>query len=456
VTDRDAAQAVDDEIGGYAFESGATAANSDGAPADRPAAPGPVRFRSSDTRLDARQLYMSQIQDIPVLSREAVAELSKHIREQQEQFERSLLEIPGAALRVVEEWEERRARGLVTAVLCRHARDGSRRDWGKHIDTHLARARQQLDRRPVSHARVAETLIAAELAFELLVEVYNGLVAAAGPEAVRSVLRRLGLESAAARRRLARAGRALAEYHRHVQKFAQHNLRLVAKCAHRYRGLGLSFMDLVQEGNLGLIRAIEKFEPERGFMFSTYAVWWIQQAMIRAIQNQRRTVRVPSHICEQQIRLRRIESELARRLGRDPTGEELAPTLGISTDAVEELVATLAPIRSLNAPAPGLEDVELEDLLRDEATADPTLALERGEQAAVLAGLLESLSPRERQVIDWRFGLSGGDEPSTLGEIGARLGLSRERVRQIEAAALMRLRASATGSCPSGPFDDAA
>jgi len=455
VSDRDA-QAVGEEIGGYALESAPEDASGVGAPADRPAEAAPVRFRSSGTRLDARQLYMSQIQDIPVLSRETVAELSKHIREQQDAFERSLLEIPGAALRVVEEWEERRARGLVTAVLCRHARDGSRRDWGKHIDAHLARARQQLDRRPVSHARVAETLIAAELAFELLVEIYNALLAAAAPEAERSLRRRLGLDAAAGRSRLARAGRALAEYHRHVQKFAHHNLRLVAKCAHRYRGLGLSFMDLVQEGNLGLIRAIEKFEPERGFMFSTYAVWWIQQAMIRAIQNQRRTVRVPSHICEQQIRLRRIESELARCLGRDPTGEELAPKLGISSDAVEELVATLAPIRSLNAPAPGLEDVELEDLLRDETVSDPTVALERGEQAAALAGLLESLSPRERQVIDWRFGLSGGDEPSTLGEIGARLGLSRERVRQIEAAALMRLRASATGGCPSGPFDDAA
>jgi RNA polymerase primary sigma factor len=136
------------------------------------------------------------------------------------------------------------------------------------------------------------------------------------------------LDAAAARRCLARAVRALAEYHQHVQVFAQHNLRLVAKCAHRYRGLGLSFMDLVQEGNLGLIRAIEKFEAERGFMFSTYAVWWIQQAMIRAIQNQRRTVRVPSHICEQQIRLRRIEGELARRLGAIRPAGELAPTLG--------------------------------------------------------------------------------------------------------------------------------
>jgi RNA polymerase sigma factor (sigma-70 family) len=413
-----------------------------------------ARGRNANPPLDARQLYMNQIQDIPVLSREAVAELSKQIREQQALFERTLLEIPGAVQRAVEEWESRRARGLVTAVLCRHARDGSRRDWGKHIDAHLIRAQQQLARRPVSYARVAETLIAAELSFELLVEIHAGLLAAA-TDADRAARRRLGLDSAAGRRRLDTAGRALAEYHRHVQTFAHHNLRLVAKCAHRYRGLGLSFMDLVQEGNLGLIRAIEKFEPERGFMFSTYAVWWIQQAMIRAIQNQRRTVRVPSHVCEQQIRLRRIESELAGRLGRDPTGEELAPQLGLSEDAVDELVATLAPIRSLNAPAPGLEDVELEDLLRDEATADPTLALERGERAATLAGLLESLSPRERQVIDWRFGLSGGDEPSTLGEIGARLGLSRERVRQIEAAALMRLRANAIGST-SAPFDDAA
>ncbi|TMA33133.1 MAG: sigma-70 family RNA polymerase sigma factor [Deltaproteobacteria bacterium] len=460
MSDRDAALSGDgDQVGGFALES---------EPVDEPAsrsararptarrspAADAAALRGSSGRLDARQLYMSQIQDIPVLAREAVADLSKLIREQQGLFERSLFEIPGAALKVVEEWESRRAKGLVTAVLCRHARDGSKRDWGNHIDSHLMRAQQQLARKPVSHARVADTLLAAELAFELLIEIHGALVAAAEPGSNRAERRRLGLDLAAARRRLARAGRALGEYHRHVQTFAHHNLRLVAKCAHRYRSLGLSFMDLVQEGNLGLIRAIEKFEPERGFMFSTYAVWWIQQAMIRAIQNQRRTVRVPSHVCELQIRLRRIESELARRLGREPTGEELAPKLGITPDAVEDLITTLAPIRSLNAPAPGLEDVEFADLLRDETTADPTLALERGEQFAVLAELLESLSPRERQVIDWRFGLSGGDDPSTLGEIGDRLGLSRERVRQIEAAALSRLRASAFGSrTASGPFD---
>ncbi len=459
MSDRDAALSGDEgRIGDFAAES---APAWDGEPLEKPvkrrAAATPARLRSSGAMLDARQLYMNQIQDVPVLSREAIAVISDRIREQQVVFEDSLLAIPGAAKRVVAEWDSRRSRGLVTAVLCRHARDGSRRDWGKHIDAHLVRAQQQLARNPVSYARVAETLKAAQLAFDLLVEIHTELVAAAKPDANRSERRRLGLDSATARRRLACAERALAEYHRNVQTFAQHNLRLVAKCAHRYRGLGLSFMDLVQEGNLGLIRAIEKFEPERGFMFSTYAVWWIQQAMIRAVQNQRRTVRVPSHVCEQQIRLRRIESEMSRRLGRDPTGEELAPKMGLSPDAVDELAATLAPIRSLNAPAPGLEDVELADLIRDETVTDPTLALERGEQSAALAGLLDSLPPRERQVIDWRFGLSGGDEPSTLGEIGARLGLSRERVRQIEAAALSRLRATAgPNRTPLGPFDDAA
>ena len=368
-----------------------------------------------------------------------------------------MLEIPAAARELVERWESRRERGLVTALMCRHARDGSKRNWGTHIDSHFARARRQLARKPVSVQRVADTLRSAQLAFELLVEVHGDLVRAASPGASdRGARRRLGLDSAAVRRNLARAERSLAEYHRVVQVFAHHNLRLVAKCAHRYRNMGVPFMDLVQEGNLGLIRAIEKFEPERGFMFSTYAVWWIQQAMIRAIQNQRRTVRVPSHICEQQLKYRRAESDLAGRLGRDPSSEEIAAELGVSPEAVDDLVATLAPVRSLNAAAPGLEDVELEDLIRDESCVDPDESLAEGERVSALARLLTALPTRERQVIDWRFGLSEGTEPATLGEIGKRLGLSRERVRQIESAALTRLRASAGGQDLPGGLGDAA
>jgi RNA polymerase sigma factor (sigma-70 family) len=424
-----------------------------GAPRRAPSA----RSRRSEVdpadSLNARQLYMNQIQDIPVLDRETVAGLSDRLREQQRVFERALLSVPGTARLVVERWTERRSRGLVTAVLCRHARDGSKTDWTAHIDEHLSRAERQLARRPIAWKRVADTLTAAELSFELLVELHGELRAAVAPEGDPVLRRRLGVGSAEARRQLERAELALAEYHRAVQTFAHHNLRLVAKCAHRYRHMGVSFMDLVQEGNLGLIRAIEKFEPERGFMFSTYAVWWIQQAMIRTIQNTRRTVRVPSHVCEQQIRYRRAESEMSRKLGRDPTPEELAPELGLSPEAIEDLVATLAPIRSLNAPAPGLEDVELEDLIRDDGGAPPTQGLEREELDRALADLLASLPARERQVIDWRFGLSGGDEPTTLGEIGKRLGLSRERVRQIEAAALARLRSSALSRRADGTFD---
>jgi RNA polymerase primary sigma factor len=465
VLDRDALQIAEEGRGqGSWSPEPAAARNTRDTRANARKAPRRVQAAAGALRADpigplnARELYMNQIQDIPVLSREEVAALSDRLREQQRLFEQSLLAVPGTARLVVEHWESRRAAGLVTAMLCRHARDGSGRNWGEHIDTHLARAQRQLARKPVAPKRVAETLSAAQLSFELLMELHGVLVAAASPDADSGERRRLGLTSADARRHLACAERALAEYHRFVQTFAHHNLRLVAKCAHRYRNLGVPFLDLVQEGNLGLIRAIEKFEPERGFMFSTYAVWWIQQAMIRAIQNQRRTVRVPSHICEQQIRYRRIESEMSRRLGRDPTAEEIAPEMGLTPDAVQDLEATLAPIRSLNAPAPGLEDVDLEDLISDESHSDPADVLERGEKDRALAGLLASLPARERQVIDWRFGLSSGDEPSTLGEIGKRLGLSRERVRQIEASALSRLRASAHSARVDGTldFDDAA
>jgi len=422
----------------------------------RPERLAPRRYEEGPGPADARALYMSAIQDVPVLDKAAVRTLSERMREHQDHFERALFEIPGTAPLVLERWESRRERGLVTAILCRHARDGSKTDWAAHVDEHMERLRRQLARKPVSRERVAETLVDAQLTFELLIEIHRELVAAASSDAPdASLRRRLGLHTAKARRKLAEAERALGRYHRAVQTIAHHNLRLVAKCAHRYRGLGVPFLDLVQEGNLGLIRAIEKFEPERGFMFSTYAVWWIQQAMIRAIQNQRRTVRVPSHICEQQVRYRRVESELTRRLGRDPSPEELAAELGIGTDALEQLVSTLSPIRSLNAPAPGLEDVDLEDLIRDEDEVDPTEGLERDQQGVALRRLLETLPARERQVIDWRFGLSEGDAPATLGEIGERLGLSRERVRQIEVAALARLRAGAEGDA-DGLHGDAA
>jgi RNA polymerase sigma factor (sigma-70 family) len=254
----------------------------------------------------------------------------------------------------------------------------------------------------------------------------------------------LGVHTVFARQRLERAERALAGHHRAVQKIAYHNLRLVAKCAHRYRNMGVAFMDLVQEGNLGLIRAIEKFDPDRGFMFSTYAVWWIQQAMIRAVQNQARTVRLPSHVCEQQVRYRRKREELLHTLGRDPSVLEIARALDLPLEQADVLEAALAPVRSIHAPVQGLEEVALEETLEDEQAVDADAALDDARLASDVARLVAQLPPRERKIVSWRFGLDGA-EPLTLGEVGRRLGLSRERVRQLEGGAIARLRALAGG-----------
>jgi RNA polymerase primary sigma factor len=242
-----------------------------------------------------------------------------------------------------------------------------------------------------------------------------------------------------ARKEFARARAALERHDAAKQRFVRHNLRLVVKVAKRYRNLGVSFPDLIQEGNLGLIRAVEKFDHRRGFMFSTYAIWWIHQAMIRAIQNHSRTVRVPSHMYDLQLRYRRADEELRHRLGRTPRAGELAAELGLDPEAFTHLTSTLTPIASLHAPLADTDSLSLEDSLEDEAAPDPIAQVDRRQVRGELARLLVVLSPRERSILDWRFGLSN-DDPQTLEDIGKRLNLSRERVRQLTGRALEKLR----------------
>ncbi|MDH3520618.1 MAG: sigma-70 family RNA polymerase sigma factor [Myxococcales bacterium] len=381
---------------------------------------------------------MRRIQRTPLLDREQTRALAHAMRREQHIFERALFALPGTARLLLERWEARRRAGHVTAALSRHYRDGSGRDCNRSMDACFRELEALLDREPFPRAQVAALLARAELAFELLCEIHADLRARAAES--REERARLGIACNRGEQQLTRAGRAYARYEAFVSTFARHNLRLVVKCAHRFQGSGMPLMDLIQEGNLGLLRAIEKFDPDRGFAFSTYAVWWIQQTMIRAIQNQRRTVRVPSHVCEQQMRYRSVCAELTRRLGREPALDELGKALVLSVEQVEALEATLAPVRSIHAPLQACESVALEDVLPDEQREDPDEQLGRERLRDAVAGLLSTLDTRERIVISWRYGFGDGDEPLTLSEIGRRLGISRERARQIEYSALCRLR----------------
>ena len=222
------------------------------------------------------------------------------------------------------------------------------------------------------------------------------------------------------------------------QRMIESNLRLVVQVARRYLNRGLPLGDLIEEGNLGLMRAVEKFDGARGVRFATYATWWIRQAVSRALANQARTVRIPIHVQMLLGRYVKEQQKLTQTLGRAPTSAELAQALGLTDEQVSELEELRQQPLSLDAPA-GSETQRLSDVIAD-ATADPAAALTRlFRQRADLVAVLDDLAPNERTVLRRRFGLED-DEPETLEAIGQRLNLSRERVRQIEMAGLRKLR----------------
>ncbi|MDJ0864754.1 MAG: RNA polymerase sigma factor RpoD/SigA [Myxococcota bacterium] len=404
--------------------------------------------------------YLADIAAIPTLSADQEQSLAREIHAARREFTELVLGVPWTACELVRIWRQRLCEGRASGKLC-ESYGNAPRVSSKRVDACLAgveqlvRERRRLveqprpDRRALAQldARIQQQLLDADLAGRLLGRIHRVLRGRAtelrrtsGRAGLRS---ELGLPLRPFLARMDAAEAARVRLLEHQNRFVWHNLKLVVSVAKDFRSHGLGFEDLIQEGNAGLIRAVEKFDGRRGFKFSTFGVWWIRQALIRAIQNQSRTVRIPSHSFEALRRYRRTRDDLERRIGRAPQPEEVAAELGIAAERARELESIGQDPLPLDARAPhddGRPGRTLGDTLADAGLVSPIDHLDGARLHARTEHVLAQLDTREQRIVRDRFGLDG--EVRTLEQIARELGVSIERVRQLEVRALAKIRAA--------------
>jgi RNA polymerase primary sigma factor len=416
---------------------------------------------------DLLRAYLREVGSHKVLSRQEEVPLARAVANNAEALHEALLGVPFTARFVVARWRALQKAKRVTATLGVQPPGRRGPDASARIDRALGRVAALLARRPQRSDRregrsqasdridsqIQKLLLDAQLAPAVLEEALGALRerraalsassrndgARARRRTHRDLEREIGLPVPTFRKRMREIedrARALREAR---NRFAEHNLKLVVKIAGEFSGMGLPLIDLIQEGNLGLLHGVEKFDHRRGFKFSTYGSWWIRQACIRAIQKQSRTIRLPSHVYDRALRLQRVRAAISNRLGRPPEAKELSEAMRVSEEQVEDLLLVSQKLVSLEDPLLGSDGRTVADAIADPASANPSEAIDRDRIAPEITDLFSDLPRREQQVLRWRFGL-GGERPYTLQEIGDRLELARERIRQIESAALGELR----------------